>query len=315
MSKPSVSVRAAAGPVSHASLRQLSRRRDGPAAIRMASQLGAIALMGSLVTAPTVLGSPLWAVPLVVCQGFLVAFLFMPLHETVHKTAFRTRWPNVALGHLCGVAIGFPYEYYSVFHWEHHRHTQDPRKDPELLVMPPLISTTRLLLAFSGALQVADRIRLLLKHAITGTVTAQWVPVDNHGLIVREARCYLVVYGLLFSGSLVLQSSALLLAWVVPLLIGQFFLRPYLFAEHTGCGRARSAFDNTRTTYTNAILRWFAWNMPYHVEHHAYPSVPFHALSELNAIVSARIVHSEQGYPRSIGRALRSLHAAVRAAR
>src|ERR1051325_3779554 len=157
MTKPSVSVQAAAGPVGHARLRHLSQRRDGPAAIRMASHLGAIALMGCLVTASTVLGSPLWAVPPVVCQGFLVAFLFMPLHETVHKTAFRTRWPNVAFGHLCGVAIGFPYEYYSVFHWEHHRHTQDPAKDPELLVMPRLTSATRLLLAFSGALQVASR--------------------------------------------------------------------------------------------------------------------------------------------------------------
>lgn len=313
MTEPFVAAQAAPSPVSHVKLRELSQRRDGPAAIRMASHLGAIALMGSLATAPTVLGSPLWVGPLVVCQAFLVAFLFMPLHETVHKTAFRTRWPNVALGNLCGAAIGFPYEYYSVFHWEHHRHTQDPNKDPELLVMPPLTSATRLLLAFSGALQVASRLRLLLKHAISGTVTVPWVPADKHGLIVREARLYLLAYGLLFVGSLVLQSSALLLAWIVPLLIGQFFLRPYLFTEHTGCGRARSAFDNTRTTYTNAILRWLAWNMPYHVEHHAYPSVPFHALPELNAIVSARIAHSERGYPRSITKALCSLHASIRA--
>jgi len=35
---------------------------------------------------------------------------------------------------------------------------------------------------------------------------------------------------------------------------------------------------NTRTTLTNAIVRFFAWNMPFHAEHHAYPSVPFHAL-------------------------------------
>jgi fatty acid desaturase len=51
--------------------------------------------------------------------------------------------------------------------------------------------------------------------------------------------------------------------------------------------------------------------MPYHVEHHAYPSVPFHALPQLNALVSARMMHSEQGYPRSIGTALRSLRRAI----
>jgi fatty acid desaturase len=313
MTDPFVSAWTVSNPVSHARLRELSRRRDGPAAMRMASHLGAIALVGSLAAVPTVLGSPLWAIPLVICQAFLVAFLFMPLHETVHKTAFRTRWLNVGLGHLCGAAIGFPYEYYSVFHWQHHRHTQDPDKDPELLVMPPLTSATRLLLAFSGAFQVASRLQLLLKHAITGTVTVPWVPTDKRHLIIREARIYLVAYGAVFVGSVALQSSALLFAWIVPLLIGQFFLRPYLFTEHTGCGRARSAFDNTRTTYTNAVLRWLAWNMPYHAEHHAYPSVPFHALPELNALVSARITHSERGYPRSIGTAWRSLRAAIRA--
>ena len=42
--------------------------------------------------------------------------------------------------------------------------------------------------------------------------------------------------------------------------------------------RTRSAFQNTRTTYTGAVVKWVAWNMPYHVEHHAYPSIPFHAL-------------------------------------
>jgi fatty acid desaturase len=36
--------------------------------------------------------------------------------------------------------------------------------------------------------------------------------------------------------------------------------------------------------------------MPYHVEHHAYPSIPFHALPKLNAIVDDRIVFRGRGY-------------------
>jgi fatty acid desaturase len=73
-------------------------------------------------------------------------------------------------------------------------------------------------------------------------------------------------------------------------------LRPYLYAEHTGCERTRSAFQNTRTTYTGIVMKWFAWNMPYHVEHHAYPSIPFHALPKLNRIVDHQIVFKGQGY-------------------
>ncbi|WIM10002.1 fatty acid desaturase [Enhydrobacter sp.] len=304
--------RAASRPVTHSRLRQLSALRNGPAVLRMATHLGAIAVMAALILVVADKLGFAWAFPLILCQGFLVAFLFMPLHEAVHKTAFRTRWLNIAFGHLCGAAIGFPYEYYSVFHWEHHRHTQDPAKDPELLVMPLPGSSAQLVLAFSGALQVYGRLRLMLTHALTGKVTAPWVPADKHALIVREARCYLLAYVLLLIGSLALRTPVLLLVWIVPLFFGQFFLRPYLYAEHTGCGRSRDAFENTRTTYARGLVKWFAWNMPYHVEHHAYPSVPFHALHELNGLVAGRIVHGEPGYRHSIGKAWRWLRAASR---
>jgi len=90
--------------------------------------------------------------------------------------------------------------------------------------------------------------------------------------------------------------AILLWVWVIPLLVGQLILRPYLYAEHTGCERMRSAFDNTRTTYTGNVMKWFAWNMPYHVEHHAYPSIPFHALPQLNQIVADRIAFQGRGY-------------------
>ena len=36
--------------------------------------------------------------------------------------------------------------------------------------------------------------------------------------------------------------------------------------------------------------------MPYHVEHHAYPSIPFHALPKLNGIVDRQIAFKGQGY-------------------
>ena len=99
---------------------------------------------------------------------------------------------------------------------------------------------------------------------------------------MKEARLYVACYVVLLLASLALHTALLLWVWIVPLIVGQLFLRPYLYAEHTGCERTRSAFQNTRTTYTGMVTRWFAWNMPYHVEHHAYPSIPFHALPKLN---------------------------------
>jgi Na+-transporting NADH:ubiquinone oxidoreductase subunit F len=35
---------------------------------------------------------------------------------------------------------------------------------------------------------------------------------------------------------------------------------------------------NCRTVYMNPIHRFLYWNMNYHVEHHMFPLVPYHAL-------------------------------------
>jgi len=43
-------------------------------------------------------------------------------------------------------------------------------------------------------------------------------------------------------------------------------------------------------------MKWLTWNMPFHVEHHAYPSVPFHALPKLNEAIDGRIRYRGQGY-------------------
>ncbi|GLH80745.1 rhizopine catabolism protein [Bradyrhizobium sp. SSBR45G] len=277
-------------------LQALCRRSNLQGALRALAHYGAIAAVGTLIgLIASAYGVP-WALPLMLPQGVLVAFLFMAVHETAHKTAFDSRAPNIAVGTLSGFLIGLPYEYYCLFHWEHHRHTQDPERDPELIVGPKPRSETQLAIAYSGLVQVAGRLRLLLKHAITGEVTVPWVPAGRRATIVREARAYAAGYAVLLLGSLAMHSALLLWVWVLPLLLGQLILRPYLYAEHTGCDHAKSAFHNTRTTFTTRAVHWLTWNMPYHVEHHAYPAVPFHALPKLHEIVDGEIKHRGQGY-------------------
>ncbi|MBX9651890.1 MAG: fatty acid desaturase [Xanthobacteraceae bacterium] len=279
-----------------AMLRELSARSDLQGLVRAGSHYGVIAVMGFLIWLVSSRYGLAWALPLIVVQSYFVGFLFMIVHETAHKTAFQSRALNLAVGHLSSFAIGLPYEYYCLFHWDHHRYTQDPARDPELLVGSIPSSDTQLAIAYSGLRQVAFRVRLMLRHALTGNATAPWIPQAKRHIVVKEARLYLAFYVVLLLASLALQTTLLLWVWVVPVIVGQLFLRPYLYAEHTGCERTRSAFQNTRTTYTGMFVKWFAWNMPYHVEHHAYPSIPFHALPKLNEIVADQIVYRGPGY-------------------
>ncbi len=42
---------------------------------------------------------------------------------------------------------------------------------------------------------------------------------------------------------------------------------------------------NSRTVYMNPISRFIYWNMNYHVEHHMFPMVPYHALPRLHELI------------------------------
>ena len=291
-------------------LMPLSERNDVAAARRVLGHLGAIVVLAAALwwTPGT-----WWAVPLTVLLGYVLAFLFTLEHETAHQTAFRSRAWNHVFGHLAGFAIFLPYEYYRVFHWDHHRYTQDPARDPELAT--PLPATRPgLLWTWSGMPIWISRLRLLYAHGVSGKVTVPWVPPEKRSLIVREARGYLFGYGLVLAASLAVGSAAGLWLWLLPLMIGQLFLRPYLLAEHTGCGHGLDMLENTRTTYTNAIVHFFAWNMPFHAEHHAYPAVPFHALPRLNKLLAEHIVNTEPGYRAATRTVVRHLLADEQAA-
>src|SRR5262249_58411840 len=104
--------------------------------------------------------------------------------------------------------------------------------------------------------------------------------------------CYLFV----LLASIYCQRTEALLYWVLPAVLGQPFLRLFLLAEHSGCAFTDDMLENTRTTRTNIAVRGLTWFMPYHAEHHAFPSIPFHALPELHALIGRRVRVTTVGY-------------------
>jgi MocE subfamily Rieske [2Fe-2S] domain protein len=69
-------------------------------------------------------------------------------------------------------------------------------------------------------------------------------------------------------------------------LFGTWLLVTYGLTQHAGL--AENVLDhrlNCRTVYMCWIHRYLYWNMNYHVEHHMFPLVPYHALPRLHAAV------------------------------
>jgi fatty acid desaturase len=48
-------------------------------------------------------------------------------------------------------------------------------------------------------------------------------------------------------------------------------------------------------------VRLVTWNMPFHAEHHALPTVPFHKLPELHEAVRDHLKTTADGYARFNG--------------
>ena len=69
-----------------------------------------------------------------------------------------------------------------------------------------------------------------------------------------------------------------------------------LLAEHGHCPPVANMLENTRTTLTNRLVRFLAWNMPCHAEHHARPMVPFHKLPDLHRDMRAHLKSISPSY-------------------
>lgn len=247
---------------------------------------------------------PLWQLLLII-HGILLVFLFTLMHEATHNTAFASRRLNTLVTFCCGLILFLPPQWFKYFHFAHHRHTQDPKKDPELATPKPE-SRWQYITYISGVPLLLSLLKTITRNSVRGG-DDEFVPQSRKELIRSEARTMIAIYLCLLLISWIVQSAELLILWLLPIVLGQPFLRLFLLAEHGNCALSENVFENTRTTFTLRLLRLFAWNMSYHAEHHAYPSVPFYKLGDVHRLMREHIVHTENGYLRFNVRYMKSV--------
>jgi fatty acid desaturase len=74
----------------------------------------------------------------------------------------------------------------------------------------------------------------------------------------------------------------------LPTLYGSWLQLVFGLTQHAGLDE--DVLDhrlNSRTVIMNPVLRFLYWNMNYHIEHHMFPMVPYHALPKLHEIIKA----------------------------
>jgi fatty acid desaturase len=269
----------------------LTEKSDRQGLTRLCLHWGLIAVLAALVA----FGLPGWQL-LLLPLGVLIVFLFTLLHEAIHRTPFSTGWINDVVARISGFLLLLPADWFRYFHFAHHRYTQDPENDPELASSKPA-TPWQYAIHVSGLPIWRSAIQTLVRNAAGGGLYP-YVPEKGRNRVRREAQAMLIAYLALVVLSLVLQNCVLLWIWIIPALMGQPFLRLYLLAEHGRCPYVANMLENSRTTFTNALVRMLAWNMPYHAEHHSYPSVPFYRLPEFHRLIQKHLAVTEHGYGR-----------------
>ena len=264
-------------------------RSDLAGLVQLVGHLNLIAVMIWL----NMILSGVWQIFAMAGQGIVMVFLFTAMHECSHATAFRSRWINRAVGRLAGAMLVIGPRWFFYFHQDHHKFTQDPARDPEL-ASPKPDSAAAYFWYLTGLPFWISNLRVLVGNAF-GRRDDVYVPVTVRQAIYTEARWMLGLY-LAVIPMLVFQGWFATYV-LVPLLLGQPFLRAYLLAEHAGCEPGNdNMLANTRTLLTAAPVRFLAWNMPYHTEHHSFPAVPFHRLPHLHRLMRSDVMNLDPGY-------------------
>ena len=264
-------------------LRGLCVASNARGALQTVSHLAAIGVSGTLLWLTR---GTWWAVPLFAIHGVLLNFLYAGQHELSHWTVFRTGWLNEWLGRLFGFVLFYPRTFDQVQHMAHHRFTQDWARDGELA--RPRYTLRSYLLWMSGVSYWYTRWGRILRFTV-GRVLEPYLPAGRRAELIREARWHLAGYAAIAGVSLASHSDAALLVWLAPMVAMKGVHQLQNTLEHLGLPHEDNVLANTRSTRTNALMRWLGWQMQFHTAHHAFPGVPFHRLATLhNAIFTSR---------------------------
>ncbi len=275
--------------VEPARMRELQERTNRRATIDTALWIGLTFLAGWWLVATA---WSWWSIPAMLCYGALYGGASdSRWHEMGHGTAFRSRRANEIIYHLASFQL---FRGPTVWRWSHYRHHTDTiitGRDAEIVFQRPP-SVWRTIFAFTHLQGGAELFGRLVRHAF-GRIdddAKEFVPQSEWKRVIIESRIIVsivaaaVLLGLAFGSFLPVALIG------GPTIYGGWLVVFFGITQHAGL--QENVLDhryNTRTVYMNPLFRFLYSNMNYHVEHHMFPSVPYHALPDLHAEVKDQL--------------------------
>jgi fatty acid desaturase len=274
-------------------LKELMRRSDGPGLRNFGLWIALLVVSG---TAGFFAWGTWWAVPAFFVYGTLYSSSDARWHECGHGTPFKTRWLNEALYHLSSFMTFREAYLWRWSHARHHTHTIHVGADPEIQVTRPA-DLLKILADYFWIYSGPGEVKRVALHAcgIIGDAK-EFMPLAEQRKMVWSSRAYVAIVG--GTGLLAIAVGSFLPMMYV--LLPRFYCgwHHQLVGLTQHAGLAENVKDhrlNTRTVYMNPVYRFLYLNMNYHIEHHMFPMVPYHALPRLHVAVKDQLPRTYSG--------------------
>lgn len=268
-------------PVGRKVLKGLQRRTNTHGLLRFGAYVGLCALFAVLTVAGFGGG---WTVVFFLAFATVYCFSEAILHETHHRTPFRSLWLNEVVHYVAGLAAFKEPIRDRWLHAAHHTYTSYPEIDPEVAAERPP-NFLWLCLDFFRIRWVFVQLGLTVRNAlgVIDPLTAQFVPAGEVRKVIWSARACVAYYLGVIGLSVGLQSWWPVLFVFVARFVGAGLHSYVALPQHVGLAENVADWrQNTRTIKMSPLTRLLYWNMNFHTEHHSYPTVPFHSLPELS---------------------------------
>jgi fatty acid desaturase len=266
-------------------MKELMLRSDSPAIRDTIIWLAAIALSAA---GGTYFWGTWWCVPFFFVYGVMYGSSSdSRWHECGHGTAFKTRWMNEIVYQIASFMLMRNPVSWRWSHARHHTDTIIVGRDAEIAVMrPPRL--VRVALNFIGVFDVWYSMEALLNNTFGRLSPAEksFIPEMEWSKAILAGRVHIAIYAVTIALALGTRSWLPLMLIGLPRMYGCWHMVMTGVLQHGGL--ADNVTDhrlNTRTVYMNPVSRFLYWNMNYHVEHHMYPMVPYHALPKLHELI------------------------------
>lgn len=251
-----------------------------------------------------------WSIPAAVVYGVLYGSASdARWHEFGHRTALTSKRANDIVYHFASFMVIREPVSWRWSHVRHHAETIFVGRDPEIAFPRPTPRWKLFAEAF-GLVSGAREFKKYL-HALVGRIpadVASFVPQRERSRVIMWGRIHL---GIHMTTICVCFGSQSVLPWMViglPSLYGRWFQFLLGLTQHAGL--EEDVLDhrfNTRSVKMNPIVRFLYLDMNHHLEHHLFPAVPYHRLSELSRIIGPQLPPPAPSLTASLREVLRAL--------